>query len=590
MDNQRNENPFLASYEKNNNRPIKILVGLYKGYYTKLLWSAIFYVIKVMPVWVLPIVTANIINIATSPSEHKLSELYINAAVMIFFLVENIPMHYLHTKYFSRAIRFVESGLRGTLVRKLQQLSISYHKEMESGRIQSKIMRDVEAIEMLSGQLFVGVLSIVLNLLVAFTVTAMKSLTVFLFFILSIPVSALLIVSFRKKIGSSNAQFRKEMETTSARVFEMVELIPVTRAHGLQKEEVKKMEGQLNSVAEKGYRLDMVHSIFGASNWAVFQFFKILCLVFTGYLAYIQKITVGEIILYQTYFTAIITEVSSLITLLPTLARGVESVRSVGEILLAHDVEDYRNKTKVKQVGGSFRFDHVRFEYKDSHKPILKDINLEVRQGETIAFVGESGAGKSTILNLIIGFLKPSGGKIYLDGLDLSGIDMNSFRKHLAVVPQNVILFSGTIRQNITYGLPDVDDKRLEEVIKAANLGDLVKELPEGLDTMIGEHGGKLSGGQRQRISIARALMRNPSVILLDEATSALDSASERMVQEAIQNLSKGRTTFIVAHRLSTIRNAERIAVIGDGVCKELGTYEELVNKKGDFYRLVQIQ
>jgi ATP-binding cassette subfamily B protein len=590
MDNQRNENPFLASYEKNNNRPIKILVGLYKGYYTKLLWSAIFYVIKVMPVWVLPIVTANIINIATSPSEHKLSELYINAAVMIFFLVENIPMHYLHTKYFSRAIRFVESGLRGTLVRKLQQLSISYHKEMESGRIQSKIMRDVEAIEMLSGQLFVGVLSIVLNLLVAFTVTAMKSLTVFLFFILSIPVSALLIVSFRKKIGSSNAQFRKEMETTSARVFEMVELIPVTRAHGLQKEEVKKMEGQLNSVAEKGYRLDMVHSIFGASNWAVFQFFKILCLVFTGYLAYIQKITVGEIILYQTYFTAIITEVSSLITLLPTLARGVESVRSVGEILLAHDVEDYRNKTKVKQVGGSFRFDHVRFEYKDSHKPILKDINLEVRQGETIAFVGESGAGKSTILNLIIGFLKPSGGKIYLDGLDLSGIDMNSFRKHLAVVPQNVILFSGTIRQNITYGLPDVDDKRLEEVIKAANLGDLVKELPEGLDTMIGEHGGKLSGGQRQRISIARALMRNPSVILLDEATSALDSASERMVQEAIQNLSKGRTTFIVAHRLSTIRNADRIAVIGDGVCKELGTYEELVNKKGDFYRLVQIQ
>ncbi|MDF2941511.1 MAG: ABC-type multidrug transport system, ATPase and permease component [Herbinix sp.] len=590
MEERKNENPFLESYEKNDNKPIRILLGLYKGYYSKLFWSAIFYVIKVMPVWIIPIITSNIINIATTPSEHDLKELYINVVVMIFLLAENIPMHYLHTKYYSRAIRLVESGLRGTLVRKLQQLSISYHKEMESGRIQSKIMRDVEAIEMLSGQLFVGVLSIVLNLAVAFTVTAMKSWTVFLFFILSIPVSVALIVAFRKKIGSSNANFRKEMETTSARVFEMVELIPVTRAHGLQKEEVKKMEGQLNSVAEKGYRLDMVHSIYGASNWAVFQFFKLLCLAFTGYLAYQQKISIGEIILYQTYFASIITEVSNLITLLPTLARGIESVRSVGEIVLAHDVEDYRNKTKIKHVNGTFLFEQVRFEYKDSFRPILKGLNLEVKQGETIAFVGESGAGKSTILNLIIGFLKPTGGKIYLDGIDLSTLDMNSFRKHLAVVPQNVILFSGTIRQNITYGLPHVEEKKLEEVIKAANLGDLVNELPEGLDTMIGEHGGKLSGGQRQRISIARALMRDPSVIILDEATSALDSASERMVQEAIQNLSMGRTTFIVAHRLSTIRNADRIAVIGDGICKEIGSYEELIHKKGEFYRLEQIQ
>jgi ATP-binding cassette subfamily B protein len=590
MENQRNENPFLTSFERNTNRPIKILIGLYKGYYTKLLLSAVFYVIKLLPVWVLPIVTANIVNFASAPSEHRMGELYLNTAIMIFFLAENVPMHYLHTKYYSRAIRFVESGLRGTLVRKLQQLSISYHKEMESGRIQSKIMRDVEAIEMLSGQLFVGVLSIVLNLAVAFTVTAMKSWTVFLFFILSIPVSVLLVVTFRTKIRSSNANFRKEMETTSARIFEMVELIPVTRAHGLQKEEVKKMEGQLNSVAEQGYRLDMIHSIFGASNWAVFQFFKMLCLAFTGYLAYQQKITVGEIILYQTYFSSIITEVSGLITLMPTLAKGVESVRSVGEIILAHDVEDYRNKTKIKDVKGDFLFDHVRFEYKDSFKPILSDFNLEVKRGETIAFVGESGAGKSTLLNLIIGFLKPTNGKIFLDGMDLSAIDMNSFRKHLAVVPQNVILFSGSIRQNITYGLPDVDDERLEEVVKAANLGDLVKELPEGLNTMIGEHGGKLSGGQRQRISIARALMRNPRVIVLDEATSALDSASERMVQEAIKNLTRGRTTFIVAHRLSTIRNADRIAVISDGICKEIGTYEELMNKQGEFYRLEQIQ
>lgn len=261
----KNENPFLNSYVRNSNQPI--------------------------------MVTANIINIATSPADHKLSELYINMAVMLFFLAENIPMNYLHIKYYSRAIRYVESGLRGSLVRKLQQLSITYHKEMESGRIQSKIMRDVEAIEMLSGQLFVGVLSIGLNLMVAFTVTAAKSFTVFLFFILSIPASVGLIALFRTKIRNTNAQFRKEMETTNAKVVEMVGLIPVTKAHGLQKEEVKKMERQLNTVAEKGYQLDVVQSLFGASNWAVFQLFKLLCLAFTGYLAYRRKIK----LLPQTY-------------------------------------------------------------------------------------------------------------------------------------------------------------------------------------------------------------------------------------------------------------------------------------------------
>lgn len=586
----KNENPFLNSYVRNSNQPIKILLGLYKGNYFKLFLSAVFYIVKVMPVWVLPVVTANIINIATSPADHKLSELYINMAVMLFFLAENIPMHYLHIKYYSRAIRYVESGLRGSLVRKLQQLSITYHKEMESGRIQSKIMRDVEAIEMLSGQLFVGVLSIGLNLMVAFSVTAAKSFTVFLFFILSIPVSVGLIALFRTKIRNTNAQFRKEMETTSARVVEMVELIPVTKAHGLQKEEVKKMERQLNTVAEKGYQLDVVQSLFGASNWAVFQLFKLLCLAFTGYLAYRRKISIGEIVLYQTYFTSIITEVSNLVTMLPTLSKGVESVRSVGEILLAHDVEDNRNKTKVKHVRGNFKFENVKFEYKDSIRPILNRFNLEIKQGETIAFVGESGAGKSTILNLIIGFIKPTEGSVYLDGADLNDLDLNSYRKHIAVVPQNVILFSGTIRQNITYGIPDAPEDKLMEAVKAANLSDLIKELPEGLDTRIGEHGGKLSGGQRQRISIARALMRDPSVIVLDEATSALDSASERMVQEAISNLSKGRTTFIVAHRLSTIRNADRIAVVGDGICKEIGTYEELMELRGEFYMLEKAQ
>ncbi len=183
-----------------------------------------------------------------------------------------------------------------------------------------------------------------------------------------------------------------------------------------------------------------------------------------------------------------------------------------------------------------------------------------------------------------------SGGRVLLDGHDMSQIDLRTYRRHLAVVPQTSILFSGTIRENITYGCEHVTDEELMEVVRAANLTDLVESLPKGLDTTVGEHGGKLSGGQRQRIAIARALIRDPKIIVLDEATSALDSISEKMIQEAINNLVKGRTTFIVAHRLSTIRDADRIAVIADGRCVEYGTFEELMELKGEFYRMKVIQ
>ena len=177
-----------------------------------------------------------------------------------------------------------------------------------------------------------------------------------------------------------------------------------------------------------------------------------------------------------------------------------------------------------------------------------------------------------------------------IDGHNMKDIDLRSYRKHLAVVPQTSILFSGTIRDNITYGVENVDEATLNEVVKAANLTDLIDSLPDGLDTMVGEHGGKLSGGQRQRISIARALIRNPKVIVLDEATSALDSISEKLIQEALNNLTKDRTTFIVAHRLSTIKDADKIAVIADGHCVEYGTYDELMELKGEFYQMKKIQ
>ena len=583
------EEAFISCYGNNKSKPLRILTGLYKGYYHKFVLSGVYFILKHACVWVLPIVTANIINISMSRRVDGLNAIALNLFVILCLVAINYPANYLYTKNRSKAVRYVEAGLRGAMVRKLQQLSISYHKVMQSGRLQSKIMRDVEAIETLSQQLFLNILNIALNLIVALSVTISKSWVVFLFFLISGPLASATIVAFKAKIKKTNSEFRKEMEETSARVMEMVELIPVTRAHALEHEEILKMEEQLNLVAEKGYRLDIVQANFGAASWVMFQVFQILCLGFTGYLAFQGEIKVGDITLYQTYFATVVNQVSSFINLLPVISKGLESVNSVGEILLADDIENDKGKKILLKVKGEFEFRDVKFSYDDA-KPVLNGLNLKVKQGETIAFVGESGAGKSTILNLVIGFIKANEGQIMLDGHDINEINLRSYRRHLAVVPQNSILFSGTIRDNITYGMPSVSEKKLREVLQAANLTNFIESLPDGIETKVSEHGGSLSGGQRQRISIARALIRDPKVIVLDEATSALDSISEKEIQNALRNLTKGRTTFIVAHRLSTIRDADKIAVINQGVCTEYGDFQELMKIKGEFYQMRQLQ
>lgn len=235
-------------------------------------------------------------------------------------------------------------------------------------------------------------------------------------------------------------------------------------------------------------------------------------------------------------------------------------------------------------------FENVSYSYADSEENVLRDVSFKAKKGETIAIVGASGAGKSTILNLIIGFMQADKGNVLIDGNNINDIDLHAYREHIAVVPQNSILFGGTIRDNITYGLSDVDDKELWSVIEASNLDELIKSLPDGLDTVIKEHGANLSGGQRQRISIARAFIRQPKILILDEATSALDTISEKKIQEATSRLTKDRTTFIVAHRLSTIRDADKIVVMEKGRLKEFGTYDELMEKKGAFYRLKALQ
>ena len=333
---------------------------------------------------------------------------------------------------------------------KLQMLSISFHKETQSGRLQSKIMRDVEQIQTLSSQIFLTVLTTMLNIVVSFGVVLTRSHVIFLFYILTMPVAIFLVVVFKGKIKDYNRSFRREMEETSAKVMEMVEMVPVARAHALEKQETRKMGNQLDQIARKGLKLDMV----------------------------------------QTYFSSIVAQISNLIALLPIISKGLESIDSVGDIICANDVEYTENKKKIDNVRGEISFRHLSFSYPKNERCVLNDLNLTIHEGETVAFVGASGSGKTTIINLAIGFLKPDSGQ----------------------------------------------------------------------------------------------------VLILDEATSALDSVSEKKIQDSVRRLIKGRTTLIVAHRLSTIRDADKIAVIGEGGLLEYGTWDELMARKGVFYRMRSLQ
>ncbi len=570
--------------------PLKNLLHLYEGQHLKLVIAITLFAIKNSPVWILPIIIARMIDIISNTSRYTVHDLWVVGAIFFVIIIQNIPTHTIYVRIFSSALNTMQLNLRSSIVRRLQELSISFHDRNQSGKLESKVLRDVETLEILSRNIMNSAFPALFTILIAFSVTIARQPLVAVFYVISVPISSALIYLFSRKMTARNKEYRSEIESLSASVIEMIQMIPITRAHGVERAELTKMNTRLQRVKEKGIKLEVLGALFGASSWTSFQIVMLACLMFTSILAFEKRISVGEVVLFQSYFAMIVASVNSILNAYPELARGFESIRSIGEILESPDIEHNEGKKAVPSVAGHFVFENVGYSYDKATEPAVKDFSTEVRPGESVAFVGESGSGKSTLMSLVIGFRRPSTGRILLDGVDMQDLDLRQYRRYLAVVPQTTLLYSGTVRENILYGLDKVNNRRLWEILEIANAADFVSKMPRGLDTPLGELGARLSGGQRQRLAIARALMRDPRVIVLDEATSALDVVSESLIQEAIQRLVKGRTTFIVAHRLSTIRNADRIIVMKNGEAVESGTHDQLMAAKGEFYRYNLLQ
>lgn len=579
-------------FEKNRkekNVSLRILYSFFSEHKKHFLIAQFYFLLKNAPVWILPLITSSVINLAAKPEGSTVWDFAVLGALALVLVLQNVWSHVKYAMHNNRALRHISAGIRNSLIRKLQQLSITYHKDIETGRLQSKFLRDVEAVEGLNRQVFEHVITTVISLVVTIFITLTKSWVIMLFYLVVIPVNLLLINLFRKRMRRENRQYRTENEQLSARITDMLTMIPVTKAHGLEETEIDRLSSNIRHVASSGLQMDETVAKFGSWNWVISTLLSTSCLIFTGILAYFGHIEVGDIVLYQSYFSAISGQAQVLINIFPMLNTGMEALRSLSEIMLSDEIEDNRDKIRLRYVHGSVQFEDVSYHYPNTRQDVVSHLNLDISPGQCVAFVGASGSGKTTIMNMIIGFLQATEGVVKIDGKPIEAIHLQDYRHFLSVVPQNSILFTGTIRQNILYGLAEVPEEKLMEIVDRANIREFIDRLPDGLDTLIGEHGDKLSGGQKQRISIARALIRDPRIIILDEATSALDNISEYEVQKAMNELMKGRTTFIVAHRLSTIRNADVIVVMKDGVCIEQGSYEELMELHGEFYQLQKL-
>ena len=509
------------------------------------------------------------------------------AGAMIILAAVGAVLMYWNTIFSTVISASIYKDIVTDIYNKIQTLDMEYFSGKKIGDMMTRIMTDpsnINSIILEAFSMIPEVIKLILCLGIAFYIDFDLTLGV----MIVTPILIITVRKYAKRLKRSGKQRQEALDSLNSKLQETLSGIRIIRAFATEKYEIsdfKKKNVNLKKIAVKSAKYNAkANSIMEAMNYIIIA----LLLMFSGYRVLRAKnFTPGDFITIVGAISSMYTPARRAMTRINSISVNMSSITRVAEILEEMpSIVNRENCIKFENFVSDITFENVDFKYKDSVEKILKNINLDVKKGETVAFVGNSGGGKSTLVNLIPRFFDVSGGSLKIDGIDIRDYEIKSLRKAIGIVPQETFLFSGTILSNIKYSRQNATFEEVVEAAKQANAHEFIENLSDSYNTEIGERGIKLSGGQKQRIAIARAILENPQILILDEATSALDNESEKLVQDALEKLMEGKTTFIIAHRLTTIENSNKIVVIQKGEIKEIGNHNELLNKNGIYKAL----
>ena len=518
-------------------------------------------------------------------------ERLVKVAIAMFFLyIFRFVMDYVVGFYGHLLGVKMEYDMRKDMFSHLQKLSFKYYDETKTGHIMSRLVNDLNEISELAHHgpedIFISGLMLLGSFGLLLTVNVKLTLIVFTV----VPFLVLFAVFYNSNMRRTFRQMREKLSDINAGLEDSISGVRVVKSFTNEEYEEKKFDEGNNAFKKLRTRSVRQLGIFSGGINFFSNILNLVTLAFGGYFLYLGEINTGDLFAYIIYMGIIIQPVKRLANFVEQFQRGMAGFRRFSEVMaITPDIIDKDEAEDLQDVKGTVEFQDVAFSYGD-REAVLKNINLTVKEGQTIAIVGPSGVGKTTMCNLIPRFYEISSGGIYIDGKNIQDVTMESLRGNIGIVQQDVFLFSGSVYENILYGNLDATKEEVIEATKKANAYEFIMDMPNGFDTYIGERGVKLSGGQKQRLSIARMFLKNPPILILDEATSSLDNKSEAVIQESINELAKDRTTFIIAHRMATIRNAERIIVLTENGIEEDGTHTELMKKRGEYFKLYNSQ
>jgi len=518
-------------------------------------------------------------------------ELLVKIAIALFFLyILRFFLDYIVGYYGHLLGVRMEYDMRKDMFHHLQKLSFKYYDETKTGHIMSRLVNDLNEISELAHHgpedIFISGLMLVGSFLLLLGVNVKLTLIVFSI----VPFLVLFAVFYNSKLRRTFRQMREKLSDINAGLEDSISGVRVVKSFTNEVFEEKKFDhGNESFKILRGKSVRHLGIFTGGINFFS-NILNLTTLAFGGYFLYLGEINIGDLFAYIIYMGLMIQPVKRLANFVEQFQRGMAGFRRFSEVMAVEpDIIDVEGAIDLKDVEGSVSFENVAFSY-GNREAVLKNINLQVPAGQTIAIVGPSGVGKTTLCNLIPRFYEIDSGKIMIDGKNIQEVTMESLRGNIGIVQQDVFLFTGSVYENLLYGNLDATEEEVLEAAKKANAYEFIMAMPEGFQTYIGERGVKLSGGQKQRLSIARMFLKNPPILILDEATSSLDNNSEAVIQESISELAKDRTTFIIAHRMATIRNAQRIIVLTESGIVEQGNHVELMKLRGEYFKLYNSQ